>query len=129
MKLKHCAIFFASLLLSIDAYSADTMPDTDDDYSAYSIEAVMGDMPIRSVVVKRSSPYFTSYLGFQFDCASQKYSQTGFYSSSEAALAELSKIEPSNGVYTTLSDSVNSKACKLEPSLNVSNGTQPSRAL
>ena len=113
----------ASLLLSFAVYSADTLSATDDD-SDYFIESVVGNMPIRSVVVKRNGQQFTSYLAFQFDCASQKYSQTGFFSSPEIALAELSKIDLRSSFSTSLSNLAHLKARKRDSELNVSNGTQ-----
>lgn len=111
--------FIASLLLSVAIFSTDTMSATDVENSGYSIQAVTGDTPIRNVIVKRNGPYFTSYLGFQFDCVGNNYSHTGFYSSPESVAAELSQLKRDSSNNWDLSDMVRAKACKSDPGTNV----------
>ena len=126
--MKSSAVF-ATLLFAVATYSADTLSASDDYYTAYSIETVAGEMPIRNVVVKRVGETFTSYSGFQFDCTTQKYVQTGFYSSPESALVELAETKAAgNYIYSSLSNSARMKACGLEPGLNVSDTNQPPNA-
>lgn len=116
--------FIASLLLSVAIFSTDTMSATDVKETGYSIQAVTGDTPIRNVIVKRSGRYFTSYLGFQFDCVGNNYSQTGFYSSPEAAAAELSQLKRDNINNWDLSDMVRAKACVSEPGTTITSSAQ-----
>lgn len=118
----------ASILLCVAAYSAETISAVSDDDSAYSILSVVGDMPIRNVIVKRTGDHFISFFGFQFDCASQKSSQTGFYSSPEAVQAELSNTIPANGIYSSLSDQARLKACESNSNIGVSDRTKPPSA-
>ncbi len=108
---------FASLLLSVATYSADTMSAAPVASTVFSVENATGEMPIRNVVVKRSGEYFTTYLAYKFDCAGQKFSQTGFYSSPEAALAEVSKTVLADSTYSSLSAQARLKAC--EPNSNL----------
>ena len=119
---------FATLLFAAVTYSANTLSAADDYYAAYSIDRVMGDSPVRNVVVKRSGPEFTSYRAFQFDCASQDFRQTGFFSSPEGALAELARTTRSDSYYSSLIDTARVKACELEPGMNVSDTAQPPSA-
>ena len=120
---------FATVLFAATTYSATILSATDDYYSAYSIETVAGEMPIRNVVVKRVGENFTSYSGFQFDCTTQKFTQTGFYSSPESVMAELSATKYGDSFnHSSLSESVRLKACGVEPELNITATTQPPSA-
>ncbi|MFJ7794332.1 hypothetical protein [Pseudomonas sp. NPDC096950] len=117
-------VISAACLLSLTAYSACAISASEDYYAAYSIESVAGDMPIRNVVVKRVGEYFTSYLGFQFDCTNQTLSQTGFFSSPESVLRELARTKPSDGSYSFMTDRARAKACDIDTSETVSDAAQ-----
>lgn len=126
--MKHSAVF-ATLLFAVATYSANAISAEDDNDSAYSIETVAGEMSIRNVVVKQVGQHFTSYVGFQFDCSTQKYTQTGFYSSPESVMAELSTTKYADSFnYSSFSNTVRSKACEPEPGLNITDTTQPPSA-
>ena len=115
----------ATLLFAAATYSANALAVADDNNPAFSIETVAGEMPIRNVVLKQVGQHFTSYFGFQFDCSTQKYTQTGFYSSPESALAELAETKAADSFnYSSLSNSARSKACGMEPGLHVSDTAQ-----
>jgi len=126
--MKHSAVF-ATLLFAVVTYSANGLSAAGDNESAFSIETVAGEMPIRNVVVKQVGEHFTSYIGFQFDCSTQKYTQTGFYSSPEGVMAELSATKYADTFnYSSFSNTMRLKACELEPGLNITDTTQPPSA-
>jgi len=126
--MKNSAVF-ATLLLSVVTYSANALSAADGEDSAYSIEIVAGEMPVRNVVVKQVGQHFTSYVGFQFDCSTQKYTQTGFYNSPEGVMAELSTTKYADTFnYSSFSNTMRLKACELEPGLNITDTTQPPSA-
>ncbi|MEB2652466.1 MULTISPECIES: hypothetical protein [Pseudomonas] len=112
-------------LLSIFAFSTNANAAPDDYYAAYSIVSVNGDLPIRTVIVKRVSEDFVSYRGFQFDCSNQTLSQSGFYNAPELAIGELAKVIPSPGNYTFMTDRARAKACDIESSQTVGGLNQP----
>ena len=112
-------------LLSIFAFSTNANAAPDDYYAAYSIVSVNGDLPIRTVIVKRVSEDFVSYRGFQFDCSNQTLSQSGFYNAPELALGELAKVTPSPGNYTFMTDRARAKACDIGSSQTVGGLNQP----
>ncbi|UST86921.1 hypothetical protein [Pseudomonas siliginis] len=112
-------------LLSIIAFSTNANAAPDDYYAAYSIVSVNGDLPIRTVIVKRVSEDFVSYRGFQFDCSNQTLSQSGFYNAPELAIGELAKVIPSPGNYTFMTDRARAKACDIESSQTVGGLNQP----
>jgi len=112
-------------LLSIFAFSASAIAAQDDYYAGYSIVSVDGDMPIRTVIVKRVSQDFVSYRGFQFDCTNQALSQSGFYNAPDLALGELAKVTPSSGNYTFMTDRARAKACDIESSQTLGGLNQP----
>jgi len=112
-------------LLSIFAFSASAIAAQNDYYAAYSIVSVEGDMPIRTVIVKRVSQDFVSYRGFQFDCTNQALSQSGFYNAPDLAVGELARVVPSPGNYSFLTDRARAKACGLENSQTLGGLNQP----
>ncbi|UVL96294.1 hypothetical protein LOY48_09375 [Pseudomonas siliginis] len=112
-------------LLSIFAFSTNANAAPDDYYAAYSIVSVNGDLPIRTVIVKRVSEDFVSYRGFQFDCSNQTLSQSGFYNAPELAIGELAKVIPSPGNYTFMTDRARAKACDIESAQTVGGLNQP----
>ena len=119
--------FVVSLLLSVAAYSTSAMSSTTIGEAGYSIERVAGDMPIRNVILKRAGQYFTTFIAYQFDCGSQKSSQSGFFSTPEAAQADLASTELANSIYSALSDQVRLKACEPDSNIGASDSKrQPS---
>ncbi|TFB40922.1 hypothetical protein [Pseudomonas sp. F01002] len=89
-----------------------------DVYSAnYSIESVEGNIPIRAVVVKRSSESIVVYTGFGFDCTSKVFSQTGFYSSKESVLAQVAKIGRVDAPESDLTILARKQACEANQPL------------
>jgi hypothetical protein len=125
----RCLAIFASALLSANAYSASPASTTDDEfYKAYSVVSAEGQLPIRNVVVKRVTEDFTSYRGFQLNCGSHKLSETGFYSSPEAALREIATLKPSDRTFKLLTDEVWASACGVEKQTVVSDYVQPPKA-
>lgn len=125
----RCLAIFASALLSANAYSANATSTTDDEfYKGYSVVRAEGKLPIRNVVVKRVGEHFTSYRGFQLNCVSHRLSETGFYSSPDAALRELSTLKPSDRTFKLLTDEVWTAACGTEQPTVVSDSVQPPKA-
>ena len=119
--------FVVSVLLSIATYSTSAVSSATIGDTGYSIESVAGDMPIRSVVLKKVGKHFTTFFAYQFDCASQKSSQTGFFSTPEAAQADLSNTDLANSIYSALSDQARLKACEPDSSIGASESKpQPS---
>ncbi|CRL47659.1 hypothetical protein SB725_16060 [Pseudomonas sp. SIMBA_041] len=126
--MRYLAIFVLALL-SDNAHSANATSVTDDEfYKAYSVVSTEGKLPIRDVIVKRVSEDFTSYRGFQLNCVSRKLSDTGFFSSPDAARRELSTLKASDRTFKLLTDEVWAAACGTIGPTVVSKSVQPPNA-
>ncbi|MGB6213676.1 hypothetical protein [Pseudomonas mandelii] len=116
-------ILFAALAVSNGVVAAG-----DDFYKSYSVVSSEGELPIRNVVVKKVSDHFTSYRGFQVNCESQKLSETGFYSSPDAVIRELSTLKSTDRTFKLLTDEVWTAACGVKQTTVVSDSVQPPKA-
>ncbi|MBF6037962.1 hypothetical protein H8F22_03660 [Pseudomonas sp. P154a] len=126
--MRYLAIF-ASTLLSANAYSADTLlTNYDSFHKSYSVVSAEGELPIRNVVVKIVGEQFSSYRGFQINCVSRKLSDTGFYSTPDAARRQLPALDSAEKTVKVLTDEVWAAACEAEQPTLVNDSVQPPKA-
>lgn len=116
----------AALSISSLANATESQAVTDVYSANYSIESVDGNIPIRAVVVKRSSETIVAYTGFGFDCTSNLFSRTGFYSSKESVLAQIVKIGRIDEPESDLATLARKQACEPNQPLGASvSGARP----